>query len=205
MATQRIIISKIGGEAGMTILHQFQEWNSLRSAERTPGVLDADQWPIAAHRQMDALVDALRTQSDTPPIVFFSEYVDMWSMGDLLDRWADKANEHFIKTASPRLELACYLLPDNDRLVSVLRRSLRRKAIRDREPQEARWFVLTLLEAVLAYQPSVSDAVLVFIREVLGSLICDSELERSLIGIPEWLRNLDGMDVGVESKNINET
>jgi hypothetical protein len=112
-----------------------------------PSEWSSDQWPVAVRREMDAFACALRSNGHQPPVIFFGEYVDCWSMGDLFDRWLSPqgGNQPF-KLFADRFQLWCYPLPDGGSLAKQLQHSTRLKRIRQRNPQEERWFTMNLLE-----------------------------------------------------------
>jgi hypothetical protein len=109
-------------------------------------------------------------------------------MGDLIDRWlANHDDAPLIRLHSDQFELWCYRLPDGGLLADHLQRSLKFKGIRQRDPQEDRWFVVNLLEAALAWSGMVEDAVLVVLRNVFGGTVEDSEIEESLKNTASWI------------------
>ena len=190
MATQRITIAKIGGDAGMAVISQFREWSDARTID-DPTEWRPDQWPLSHRREMDAFAIALRANDHKPPVIFFSEYIDLWSMGDLFTRWFPGNDDHsLIQLHSDRYELWCYPLPDDGMLADHLRSLTSHKRFRDRDSQEDRWFTLNLLEATLAWHAIVNAGAIVLLREVVGGLVEDSEIEESLTDIPEWITKI---------------
>ena len=88
MATQRITIAKVGGAAAETILDQLRVWSAARRAIN-PDQWSPDQWPLDVKRRAGCLVRQLRAHAHELPVIYFAEWMDMWSMGDLfVSPWA---------------------------------------------------------------------------------------------------------------------
>jgi len=67
MATQRLTIASIAGDAGVHVAALFQSW---RNKYPTPDTVDR-------------LCERLRANGSMLPVVYFAEWVDRWLMGDL--------------------------------------------------------------------------------------------------------------------------
>jgi hypothetical protein len=187
MASQRITIAKIGGEAGVAITSRFRRWAELRVFD-DPMEWDSAQWPIEARREIDAFASTLRAHGHELPVFYFSEYVDFWSMEDVYSRWLSQPDRpRAIEVHCDRFQLWCYALPDGGSLADLLQRAPRLKRIRERDSQEERWFTIQLLEAILAWSPMVEVAAVVVLREVFGGLVEDHEVDESLTIVPDWI------------------
>jgi hypothetical protein len=187
MASQRITIAKIGGASAAAVISQFRDWSAARNVD-DPTEWRYDQWPTSVRRDIDAFASALRSNGHEPPVIYFSEHIDLWSMGDVFDRWLSPDDgDQPIQLHADRFQLWCYPLPDDESLASHLQRSTRLKRIRERNPQEDRWFTMNLLEATLAWDGMVDPTAIIVLREVLGGLVMDSELEESLNDVPPWI------------------
>ena len=189
MATQRVTVLKIGGAGATRIIDAFGRFRSRQKKDRDPeALISSDHWTAACRRRMDALAQTLRTRGGEPPVVFFAEYVDMWSApagpGLILPVW----ERHAVQLYSGDYVLECYELPDRGRLQVDLTRALRRKAIRERDPQEDRWALVILQEALSAWQPLVKDAALVWLRQAVAPTVTDEQLALSLREVPKWLK-----------------
>jgi hypothetical protein len=66
MATQRLIVATLGGEAATAVVALFRSWSA-----------NAD--PVA----IDRFCASLRDNELSLPVVYFSEWADRWLMGDL--------------------------------------------------------------------------------------------------------------------------
>lgn len=67
MATQRLSIATIAGEAADIIASRFVHW---RHSPDTSAI--------------DSFCDALRNQGHTLPVIYFCEWIDYWLMGDMV-------------------------------------------------------------------------------------------------------------------------
>lgn len=187
MATQRVIIAKIVGAGALEVLNRF------RDSRRHPSISIGTR-PCRKHvqgtlcRDAQAFVLSLRSHSHEPPVVFFAEYVDTWSMGDVFARaFGAKRTRRFLRVAAGPLEMIFYRLPDGGRLQRAIRLALRKTLARERAVQESHWLLTILLEALLSWQELTSHAVLVLVRDVIGPLVCDEEVEGALKDVPEWI------------------
>lgn len=181
MASQRITVAKVGGVAAQIIVERLREWSSARqissSDEWSP-----EQWPQHVRERADDFADQLRAHAFSLPVVHFIEWVDMWSVGDLFARWLTPPDGPipFVLYAN-RYQVFAYILPDGGRLAQHL------AAAGPQQSAEANWFVSRLREVVEAWQELVAPAVVVVVRNVLGSTVLDEEITASLRRTPEWL------------------
>jgi hypothetical protein len=183
VATQRITIAKIAGQAAPAVRARFAEWSVARKVQE-PGSCSPEQWSDDCCRAMDAFAVGLRSEGNVPPVVYFSEHVDTWLMGDFWNLLPAGGDPCFV--CGNKFQLACYSLADEDALQKVLEESLRPKTSR-KQPQEYHWFRARLLEAVRAWRPLVEGGLLVILREVLGGTATDEEVQQSLLRTPPWI------------------
>jgi len=78
MATQRITIAKISGVSSKQVFSLFSDWEKTRQAD-DEDEWSANQWPSSIRESVDRFVEKIKERACTPPITFFSEYVDLWS------------------------------------------------------------------------------------------------------------------------------
>ena len=185
MATQRVTVAKLGGRAADVILLRLKEWASARQTS-DPTEWSSEQWPSIVRRRADALADRLRTHALSLPVVYFSEWADLWSMGDLFLRVLTPPDAPCpLIIHADRLDVYGYGLPDGGRLNQHLART---------GPQqfaESDWLLWQSREAIRAGQGLVVDrAALVVASEVVGGLVTDEELSDSLSIVPEWLSEI---------------
>lgn len=181
LAAQRITIAKVAGIAADVTLLRLREWASARRNSE-PDEWSNDQWPSSVRAQVDAFADRLRASSLLPPVVYFVEWSDLWSMGDLFSRWLMPPGgpPPFVIHAD-RFEVYGYALPDGGRLGRHL------TTAGPQQFDEYDWFVGRLHEALNACQELTDQAAIIVIREVVGGLYTDDDLLASLSRVPEWL------------------
>lgn len=189
MATQTVTVLKIGGAAGSAVMDAFAQFKRQQSKRRHPEPdCSPDDWSRTCRRRMDAFAEALRSRSAELPTVFCAEYVDMWSLPAspwcMLPAW----QRHALTLYSDAYLLECYALPDRGRLLHDVQKALRRKPIRQRNPQEDRWALVILQEALLAWAALVKSAALVWLRCATGASVEDRQLTESLRTVPKWLK-----------------
>jgi hypothetical protein len=172
MATQRVSLAKIGGAAAAHIAQRFQLWSQARQGDDFPAQVQVD---------VDAFAETLREHSAKLPILYFSEWIDMWSMGDLLPelgaRLPGGGNTKACTVSGRRYEACCHAPPIRFQTATI-----------DGEPpQESMWLKPRLEEAQNAWAEVVTDWVIVILREPLGGSVADSEVAESLESVPSWL------------------
>jgi len=165
MATQRVTLAKIGGEAAAYIERQFRAWARTKHDHNFPPEVQA---------ALDKLAEALRAHAAEPPIVYFSEWIDMWSMGDLVPALGD---QKAVVVTGQRYEACCHHPPI----------AFKADIIADEPTQESVWLKHRLDEAEDAWEELASDWIIVILREPLGGLVTDDELVSSLQDNPDWL------------------
>ena len=79
---QLFTIAKIGGIAGEQVLSHIKSWCCPVDDSARKELADS------VGRQVQNLVTQLRLHADEPPVLFFAEYIDVWSMGDTVRRFA---------------------------------------------------------------------------------------------------------------------
>jgi hypothetical protein len=120
-------------------------------------------------------------------VLFFAEYIDFWSMGDVFQRcFPRRQSRNVIKVSQDEVEILGYRLPDRRALHRRGKRLLRAKTVREQAGQEQRWFLSIVLHALAAWEVVAHDGALVVIREVLGGLFEDADVEQSLEQVPQW-------------------
>jgi hypothetical protein len=111
--------------------------------------------------------------------VFYAEYVDLWSYCPP-DRFL--RDHGLIQMFGDRYELLCFPLPFAPDVVKQLNK------IRTRgQWEEDRLFAALTLFASLSWDALVDEAVLVFLRRVVGGAVDDHEITESLCAIPGWM------------------
>ena len=180
MASQRLIIAKIAGAAATYTLELFTRWSGGREGCGSTGWFPR-LWPESVREEADDWAASLRENGHKPPVVFFAEYVDLWSYSPP-DRYF---GEHgLIQVLSNRYELYCIQLP----LSASAQTEIHNVRVNG-QWSEDRLFGIMIEEAVAAWNELVKDdpAVLVFIRRITAGAAEDHEITASLAGTPPWL------------------
>ena len=184
MASQRITVAKVGGAAGELVMLRLREWASARQTEDR-NEWSKEQWPVEVRRQADAFADRLRSHALSPPVIYFAEWADLWSMGDLFTRLLTPPGQPPpLVVHSERFEVYGYPLPDSERLAQHLVSATPQQFL------EYDWLVWQLRQAEEAWNDLVDTAALVVLREVVGGLVTDHELRDSLSLVPDWLNEI---------------
>ena len=166
MPTQKLMIAAIAGHAGEAVGELFRGWRAARLG---------DGWHDNVRQAVDVFCEGLRAHGSELPVVYFSEWVDRWLMGD------DVPGPEAVSGC--RCEAAC--TPSAD-LANWARRL-------GNQHQEHRWLVRRLREATQAWQPLSGATVVVVAREVLGGSATDEEVTASFQVVPAWLARLTGI------------
>lgn len=178
MASQYFTIIKIGGDAAKFLRRRWQTWHAARVTD-DPCTWCSSQWPPETRQEIDALADQLRRQSHESPILFFVEFVDLWSSSPDME-----------------LELPCVM---GDRYEAFLmdlpidgdfKRRLRHQS-RHKQTFEDRFFAKMLLAAETAWKALAPDALVLVLRQPFGSLATDDEIMAGMERVPDWLTSLD--------------
>ena len=71
MATQRVTVAKIAGDAASILIKRFEAWPAYDAISNEEPTICPE---------VDEFVDRLRANAHRPPVVYFIEWIDMWSM-----------------------------------------------------------------------------------------------------------------------------
>jgi hypothetical protein len=170
MATQRVMLAKIGGAAADAIARQFRVWEQSREGE---------EFPVETQRAVDKFAEALRAHAAEPPVVYFSQWIDMWSMSNLVP---ELGNRHAVSICGRRYWACCHRKPIR----------FKPDIIADEPTQESKWLRRRLKEAKDAWGDLVPEWVIVVLREPLGPLISDDEIAASQERVPPWIGEMFG-------------
>ena len=173
--TQRVLLLAIGGELAERIWRDVCRWSDARmvasSEEWSP-----EDWPIGVREELDALVANL-AEAYLPPVLYRSEHVDCWSMGDVFSNAMAGASDTYRQLYSHRHEVFAGWRD------STVRLKTRRNA-----PPETVWLRDRLEEANSAWGNLVNRRLIVVVRTVVGGLWTDQEVAESLQTSPQWWR-----------------
>lgn len=152
MATQRITLAKVVGRAAPLLGNRLSQREKVEFRIR----------PFA---------ETLRANSMRPPVVYFGEWIDSWSMGGIVPA-LDMPGAVVIREGS--FEACCHPLPiqfDRSMLGDAL---------------ESDWLRARVAEAEATWSDVGQPAVLIIIREVFGGSILDEEWLAGFHSVPDW-------------------
>lgn len=181
---QLVVIAKIVGETSSAVISRFRNW--ARS------LAEGNGQPEVALREAIQFLEDVKRNAHEPPIVFFCEYLDMWSTGDLVDRvLARWDSQDKVKLAVNSSEVLC--------LPMLASASLAMERQTCSEQDEDRWFALVLREAVNAYSALCEKGVVVIGRRVTGASPTDAEITDAAQSVPQWMiAKVGGTRVGAD-------
>jgi hypothetical protein len=189
---QWITIAVIGGASATMVLQLVEQWDSQR--KQFEPCNSVGKWPTHLRRDLRKFVRALEKHATDPPVLFYRRYVDQWSMGDQFDVLAGARNRQSrrIEIACDNLELIGYALPDRGNL---LRRIDQRRSQRQTNVGaiETGWFLDAIRDAYTAWSVRRGTAVIIVLRDVVGGLVDDDQIESSMLMPADWLEKLDLM------------
>lgn len=171
MASQVVTIFSIGGKLADEIQTNLTLWSQARIAE-DPSEWSPEQWPDSIRAEVDAFVEQLLNFGLEPPVLYRSQHVDLWSMGDVFDR---ALNGVEVQLLTDRFELFSKPLP------GIAKAGSSREQAADDDSLSTR-----IREAEMAWPTLDSGRIIIVVREVLRGLWTDQEVESSLDKLPEW-------------------
>jgi hypothetical protein len=181
LASQRITIAKVAGLSAEVALQRLGGWSAARQVD-DPNLWSSEQWPEQVRQEADDFAERVRAHGLTPPVLHFIEWADLWSMGDLFERWlTPPGSPPPIAVYANRFDMFAYGLPDGGHLGEYL------AGAGPQQWTETDWFIGRLREAVEAWQELVQRAALIVLRYVADASATDEEVEASLHITPAWL------------------
>jgi hypothetical protein len=182
---QIVTVAKVVGRSSRAVIGAFQRWSASRvPAPQEPTLAEPSQWPADCRDEMRQLASDLRATAARPPVVFYNEHVDMWSMGDVFRKAFPSGGSQLHEAESDDgMSVLCYAIADDDRLQAHLHRELSREHF----AEETRWYLRVVQQAASAWHPSAQAAIVV-VRQVVGGLVMDEEVEEASQATADWLR-----------------
>lgn len=174
-------VLKVAGAAGDWVSARLRAWAATRRAA-DPRAWGSEDWPAEVRREADGLADRLRAHPAEPPVVYYAEWADLWSTGDVLDRWlTPPPGAEPVQVWGDRYQVFGYFLPDGGALAEHL------AGAGPHQYPESEWLVRRLAEAVGSWDKLYDRAILLVLRGVLGPSVLDEELTESFRAVPAWL------------------
>jgi hypothetical protein len=150
VATQRLTVATLAGKAALAVTAQFEQWRGSPSPDA-----------------VDRLCAAIRENSLSLPVVYFAEWVDRWSMGNLVPGPGTVEGQRFQATCLSPAQATVWADGCGGQFA------------------EQGWLAARLREAAVGM---VTEAcAVVVIREVVGASTTDEEVHASMGGLPAWL------------------
>lgn len=172
---QSVLLLAIGGRFAETIWECVRRWRMARIVEVTDE-WSSEQWPLEIRDEIDLFVANLSAQGLAPPILYRSEHLDYWSMGDVYHRAIVKPNP----------EICCQLFSNRNELIVAWVHCKERIVVQKRAPEETLWLYNRINEATAAWSEYAENRLIILVRRVLGGLCEDHEVAHSLTTIPGW-------------------
>lgn len=168
MATQRMVLLKIVGESGRLVAELCRAW-----AVRQQASPDDPELRKVIGRFAEVL-DAHRTEL---PVVYSSEWLDRWSMGDDIATPFTSRGGVVLQGNGPFYEVCCTDQPT----------ALLTLAPDGWQFDEQNWLAVRLLEAATAWRKLVPGGTLVLLRQIFGPSTGDDEITSAMLAVPAWL------------------
>ena len=84
MASQRVLLFTVAGGLADAIWNDIRRWSDARVAVASDE-WSSDDWPVAIRHEVDQFVTRLSTSGNRPPVLYRSEHLDYWSLGDVFE------------------------------------------------------------------------------------------------------------------------
>ncbi|HEX2474821.1 MAG TPA: hypothetical protein VHK01_08750 [Lacipirellulaceae bacterium] len=178
MASQRLIIVKLGGRAAEFALDRFRYWRSQRTTQDRHE-WDSLQWAAEIRSDADAWFESLRQNALLPPVLFYAEYVDLWSYCPPA-RFIGELDDEMLCIVADRYEGFCTKLPLKPNVLRSLKKT------RSQWPEDQMFSWLTL-HGAQEWNGLVEGGSLVFLRQIIRGSVEDHEVVESLRIVPDWM------------------
>jgi hypothetical protein len=168
MATQRLVLLKLVGESGRLVTESCRAWAAKQQAAPDDPDLGKEIGRFAE------VLDAHRAEL---PVVYYSEWLDRWSMGDDIGTPFTERGGIVLKANGPFYQVCC-----TDQLAALL--TLPPDGW---QFDEQKWLAVRLREAAAAWEPLIQGGTLLLLRRVVGASTDDDEIRAAAESVPGWL------------------
>jgi hypothetical protein len=158
MASQRVLLLAIGGVLAESIWKDILRWNDARTSAANDE-WSSDDWPAAIRDEIDAFVTKITCSAFTPPILYRSEHVDCWSMGDVFHTAMVKAHPETRQ-----------LYTTKHGVIATRGHFKAQIVLEESTHDETIWIYNRLNEAIAASGYFADDRLIILVRSVLGAL-----------------------------------
>ena len=178
MAIQEWTIIKLVGPAASDAADRFDRWWKARESDDPDGMM-LTEWSASIRQEVSAYFSSLVKHRWEMPIAYFSQHVDLWSVGLVFDaHLCDQKAQVWHDTG----QLKCYRLPDHGELIKC-----NEPATSPTNIPENQWLAQRLIEAAQAYDHVWPEAVLLVNRLAITVSSSDDELKRDAAKLPTWM------------------
>ena len=168
MATQRLVLLKIVGESGRLVAERCRVWaTKQRAAPDDPEL----------RKEIGRFAEALDAHRTELPVVYYSEWLDRWSMGDDIGTPFTERGGVVLVANGPFYQVCC-----TDQPASLL--TLPPDGW---QFDEQKWLAVRLREAAAAWEPLIAGGTLVLMRQAYGASTGDDEITSAMSVVPAWL------------------
>lgn len=175
MASQSVLLLAIGGRLAEIVWESVRRWSDARLTAVTDE-WSSEQWPSEIRNEIDAFVAKISTHGLTPPILYRSEHMDCWSMGDVYHRAIVKSHP----------DICCQLFSSRYELFVTWVHVTELSVVHDGAPDDTMWLYNRINEVTAAWGEFAENRLIMLVRRVLGGLWEDHEVADSLTTIPSW-------------------
>ena len=175
MASQRVSLTTIAGDLANAIWQDICRWSDARTSTSIEE-WSSDEWPNATKEEVDHFVARLATAGHLPPVLYRSEHIDLWSMGDVFEAALVKGHP----------DCCCRILTGSHEIIATWVQSSERINPDQEAPDETNWLYTHFNEAIAAWSTFAENRLVLLVRTVLGGLWEDVDVIKSLHGIPAW-------------------
>jgi hypothetical protein len=151
VATQRLMLATLSGQTAYAVATQFQHWRSNPDPEA-----------------LDRFCSSIREHSSSLPVIYFTEWVDRWLMGDAVPGPGALDGRRFSVTCLNPSQAVAW-------------------ADRCGGSAEEGWLSSRLREAATAWGGTLELNAIIVAREVLGPSATDVEVQVAANSVPTWL------------------
>ncbi len=175
MASQRVLIVTLGGRLASEAWRDICIWSDARTSQATDE-WGPDDWPEATCLLVDAFVDKIASHALTPPVLYRSEHIDLWSMGDIFQRASFRSDRQVSRMLCTR---------ENEVIATWAPLNGPKTPPSDKFSETGQLY-RRVSEAFDAWEGRCDQRLVVMIRHLLGGLWTDDEVVESLDKVPEW-------------------
>ena len=151
------------------------QWSDARTT-RLENEWSPKDWTEEAREAIDAFVEKVTRFAFLPPVLYRAEHIDCWSMGDVYETALVKRHPDYCR----------FLMTEARQIIATWVESSEHIILDDDSPSETRWLYNRLNEAFEAWSEMSDRRLVVLVRSVIGGLLTDEEVAKSMQTIPEW-------------------